>query len=96
MAESLINIELYKSLSIMYLMKTYLNGFYKYQYLPVSSNLEQKEKEIITDFKNHSNKGEKKKLKKKALTDVKIEFDKHLLNCYIDSSSNNRKVMMKE
>lgn len=73
------------ALSIMNLMKMYLNVFYKYQYLPISKDLQKKEVEFIK-----SNKHETKELKKKTLNKLQINFDEYLLNCYITASSNNR------
>ncbi|WP_281323476.1 hypothetical protein [Flavobacterium aestivum] len=71
--------------SIMYLMKMYLNAFYKYQYLPISSDLQKKELEFI-----NSNRFETKELKNREIGKVQIGFDKYLLDCYINTSSNNR------
>lgn len=75
------------ALSIMYLMKMYLNGFYKYKYLAISTDLQKKEVEFIK-----SNKDETKELKRKAKSKVQTNFDEYLLDCYISISSNNRVV----
>ncbi|MGH2666910.1 hypothetical protein [Flavobacterium sp.] len=71
------------SLSIMYLMKAYLNGFYKYHYLPASLELKEKENQLKKDYKI---------LKKKGLKSIKLALENHMLIYYIDSSSNNRYV----
>ncbi|MDX6187827.1 hypothetical protein SGQ83_00555 [Flavobacterium sp. Fl-318] len=73
--------------SIIFLIKMYLNGFSKYKYLPISSDLQKIETQIAIDCKNKCN-----KVKKKTFRNIKIEFDKHLIKHYIDCSTNNRKV----
>ncbi|TGD58965.1 hypothetical protein [Flavobacterium humi] len=73
------------ALSTMYLMKMYLNGFYKYQYLPISTDLQKTEGEFVK-----SNKDQAKMLKKKTVSNTQINFDAYLRDCYIITSSNNR------
>jgi len=76
--------------SIVFLIKMFHNLFRKYHYLPNPEILKNREIELFEHYKNFFTTIGAKKIKKKSIKNSKREFEKDLLNYYIENSTKNQ------
>ncbi|QNJ99096.1 hypothetical protein [Constantimarinum furrinae] len=78
--------------AIILLSRMYLNRFRKYRYLPCSLDLINRENELYHHYLNFYKQTDIDKPNKKALKDADEEFQKNLLNYYIEFGTHNQLV----
>ncbi|SFU67382.1 PEP-CTERM protein-sorting domain-containing protein [Pustulibacterium marinum] len=78
--------------AIIFLSRMYLNRFRKYKYLPCSLDLMNRENELYHHFFNFYKETKVKNPKESAIKDADDEFQKNLLNYYIEFGTHNQLV----
>ncbi len=80
------------SIAVFFLVKMFHNLFRKYHYLPSATLLKERQIELYNHANQFYSESESKEIEKLSIEYSTEEFNKDLLNYYIDNSTKNQKV----
>lgn len=80
------------AISVFFLIRMYHNLFRKYHYLPSPEKLKNREIELFMHYEKIFSENNKSEIEEKSIEYAKQEFNKDLLNYYIDNSTKNQLV----